>query len=57
MDYDFTQKPVFIEIGDEVGSEYIGLDKVINSPYPSIEANSTPWHWWLLSDKYRRKTY
>jgi hypothetical protein len=43
-DYNFTQKPVFIEIGDEVGSEYVGLDKVINSPYPSIEANSRPWH-------------
>ena len=43
-DYNFTQQPVFIEIGDEVGSEYVGLDKVINSPYPSIEANSRPWH-------------
>ena len=43
-DYNFTQKPVFIEFGDEVGSEYVGLDKVINSPYPSIEANSRPWH-------------
>jgi hypothetical protein len=43
-DYNFTQKPVFIEIGDEVGSEYVGFDKVINSPYPSIEANSRPWH-------------
>ena len=28
-DYDFTQKPVFIEIGDEVGSEYVGFDKLI----------------------------
>ena len=43
-DYNFTQKPVFIEIGDEVGSEYVGFDKVINSSYPSIEANSRPWH-------------
>jgi len=43
-DYNFTQKPVFIKIGDEVGSEYVGFDKVINSPYPSIEANSRPWH-------------
>jgi hypothetical protein len=25
--YNFTQKPVFIEIGDEVGSEYVGLDR------------------------------
>jgi hypothetical protein len=42
--YNFTQKPVFIEVGDEVGSEYDGFDKVINAPYPSIEANSRPWH-------------
>jgi hypothetical protein len=43
-DYNFTQKPVFIEVGDKVGSEYYGFDKVINAPYPSIEANSRPWH-------------
>ena len=42
--YNFTQKPVFIEVGDEVGSEYYGLDKVINAPYTFIEANSRPWH-------------
>ena len=42
--YNFTQKPVFIEIGDEVGSEYVGLDKVINAYYPGIEANSRPWY-------------
>jgi hypothetical protein len=42
--YNFTQKPVFIKVGDEVGSEYDGFDKVINAPYPSIEANSRPWH-------------
>ncbi len=43
-DYNFTQKPVFIEVGDDVGSEYYGFDKVIKAPYPSIEANSRPWH-------------
>lgn len=43
-DYNFTQKPVFIKVGDGVGSEYYGFDKVINAPYPSIEANSRPWH-------------
>ncbi|HEX6671924.1 MAG TPA: hypothetical protein VFC05_07295 [Nitrososphaeraceae archaeon] len=43
-DYNFTQKPVFIKVGDAVGSEYYGFDKVINAPYPSIEANSRPWH-------------
>ena len=43
-DYNFTQKPVFIEVGDDVGSEYYGFGKVIKAPYPSIEANSRPWH-------------
>ncbi len=43
-DYNFTQKPVFIKVGDGVGSEYYGFDKVINAPYPSIETNSRPWH-------------
>jgi hypothetical protein len=43
LKYNFTQKPVFIEIDDEIGSEYVGLDKVINASYPAIEANSRPW--------------
>jgi hypothetical protein len=34
--YNFTQKPVFIEMGDKVGSEYVGIDKVINAYYPAI---------------------
>lgn len=42
--YNFTQKPVFIEMGDKVGSEYVGIDKVINAYYPAIEANSRPWY-------------
>ena len=43
LKYNFTQNPVFIEIEDEIGSEYVGLDKVINASYPAIEANSRPW--------------
>jgi hypothetical protein len=43
LKYNFTQKPVFIEIDDEIGSEYVGLDKVINASYPAIEANSRSW--------------
>ena len=43
LKYNFTQKPVFIEIEDEIGSEYVGLDKIINAYYPAIEANSRPW--------------
>ncbi|HET9807401.1 MAG TPA: hypothetical protein VFP49_10860 [Nitrososphaeraceae archaeon] len=42
--YNFTQKPIFIELGDKVGSEYVGMDKVINAYYPAIEANSRPWY-------------
>ena len=42
LKYNFTQ-PVPIEIEDEIGSEYVGLDKVINASYPAIEANSRPW--------------
>jgi hypothetical protein len=43
LKYNFTQNPVFIEMEDEIGSEYVGLDKVINASYPAIEANSRPW--------------
>ena len=44
LKYNFTQKPVFIKIGDKVGSEYVGVNKVINAYYPAIEANSRPWY-------------
>jgi hypothetical protein len=42
--YNFTQKPVFIKMGDKVGSKYVGANKVINTYYPAIEANSRPWY-------------
>lgn len=44
LKYNFTQKPVFIKMGDKVGSEYVGANKVINAYYPAIEANSRPWY-------------
>lgn len=44
LKYTFTQKPVFIKMGDKVGSEYVGVNKVINAYYPAIEANSRPWY-------------
>lgn len=44
LKYNFTQKPVFIKMGDKVGSEYVGVNKVINAYYPAIEANSRPWY-------------
>lgn len=42
--YNFTQKPIFIKMGDKVASEYIRVDKAINTYYPAIEANSRPWY-------------
>jgi hypothetical protein len=41
---DLTQKPLFINIGDKVGSDYSGLENVVYAKYPSIEAFSRPWH-------------
>jgi hypothetical protein len=41
---DLTQKPLFIRIGDKVGSDYTGLENVVYAKYPSIEAFSRPWH-------------
>jgi hypothetical protein len=41
---DLTQKPLFINTGDKVGSDYTGLENVVHAKYPSIEAFSRPWH-------------
>lgn len=41
--HNFTQSPVFIPIGDEIGSEYTGLTKTITAKYPSIEFYNSPW--------------
>ena len=41
---DLTQKPMFINIGDKVGSDYSGLENIVYAKYPSIEAFSRPWH-------------
>jgi hypothetical protein len=41
---DFTQKPLFVNIGDKVGSGYTGLENIVYAKYPSIEAFSRPWH-------------
>jgi hypothetical protein len=42
--YNFTQKPIFIKMGDKVASEYLRVDKAINTYYPAIEASSRPWY-------------
>jgi hypothetical protein len=41
---DLTQKPLFVNIGDKVGSDYTGLENIVYAKYPSIEAFSRPWH-------------
>ncbi len=41
---DFTQKPLFVKVGDKVGSGYTGLENIVYAKYPSIEAFSRPWH-------------
>ena len=41
---DFTQKPLFVKIGDKVGSSYTGLENIVYAKYASIEAFSRPWH-------------
>jgi hypothetical protein len=41
---DFTQKPVFIKVGDKVGSNYVGQEGSINARYASLEFFSRPWH-------------
>ena len=40
--YDFTQSPIFVSIGDEIGAEYSGGLESAVSQYPSIEAMTRP---------------
>ena len=42
--YDFTQSPVFILPGDEIGANYSGGLESVHAQYPSIEATSRPSH-------------
>jgi hypothetical protein len=42
-EHDFPQKPRFIGIGYEIGSAYMGLEKIVHARYPSIEFFSRPW--------------
>lgn len=42
--HDFTQTPRFVHLGDEVGSAYMGLERIVHAEYPSIEFFSRPWH-------------
>lgn len=40
--YDFTQSPHYVKIGDEIGAKYSGGKETILAQYPSIEAYSRP---------------
>ena len=42
VSYDFTQSPVYILVGDEIGAEYLATQKTVLAEYPSIEAYSRP---------------
>lgn len=41
-EFDFTQSPHYVLVGDEVGSEYTAGLKTVAAKYPSIEAFSRP---------------
>jgi hypothetical protein len=43
LHHNFTQSPVFIPVGDDIGAEYTGLTKTITAKYPSIEFYNSPW--------------
>lgn len=40
--YDFTQSPHYVNIGDEIGAKYSGGKETVFAKYPSIEAYSRP---------------
>jgi hypothetical protein len=42
-DYNFTQSPLFVASGDNVGKEYSGGAETTTAKYPSIEFFSRPW--------------
>jgi hypothetical protein len=44
IESNFSQKPLFVNIGDKVASGYTGLENILYAKYPSIEAFSRPWH-------------
>lgn len=41
--HNFAQKPILINAGDKVGSEYSGTERTIDAQYASVEAFSRPW--------------
>lgn len=43
LHHNFSQSPIFIAVGDEIGSQYAGLARTTFSKYPSIEFHNRPW--------------
>ncbi len=41
--YYIPEKPILLEIGDEIGLEYVESNKVINTNYFFKEVNNRPW--------------
>jgi len=41
-EFDFTQSPHYVLVGDEVGAEYTAGQKIVVAKYPSFEAFSRP---------------
>jgi len=44
VSYDFSNSPIYIESGDEIGAKYSGGLETVYAQYPSIEAMSRPIH-------------
>lgn len=49
VSYDFSNSPIYIEPGDEIGAKYSGGLESVIAQYPSIEAMNRPAH---LGTKY-----
>lgn len=41
-EYDFKQSPILIEVGDDIGFGYTGVQSA-QAQYPAIEGHSAPW--------------
>ena len=42
LSYDFSNTPIYIEVGDEIGAKYSGGLETVMAQYPSIEAMNRP---------------
>jgi hypothetical protein len=57
--HDFAQKPILINAGDQVGSDYSGSGRFTSAQYPSVEAFSRPWirdHEYMIDLQVRPET-